>query len=116
MPASRAGVAGTKQKKRLQRRNKKGCCRSCVIWAKMANIDRERSRVFRPRRHSQRSPSWLGPPSSRIPPKVCCSVGPKVAPGLCVPGRLARANTRRVLLFPLFGFFFLVDFTVLGIS
>ena len=35
--------------------------------------------------------------------------GPKVGSWLVRAGRLARANTAR-LLFPLFGFFFLVDF------
>ena len=108
MPVSRAGVAGTKQKKRLQWRDKKGCCRSCVIWAKMASIDRERSRVFRPRRHSQPQPELA---RAAVVSHTSQSVlqGPKWAPGLCVQGG-SRERTRRVLLFPLFGFFFLVDF------
>ena len=109
MPVSRAGVAGTKQKKRLQWRDKKGCCRSCVIWAKMASIDRERSRVFRPRRHSQRNPSWLGPPSSRIPPKVCCRAQSGLLACAC---RAARASEHGASCSSRCRFFFLVDLTV----
>jgi hypothetical protein len=96
MPASRAGVAGTKQKKRLQRRNKKGCCRSCVIWAK----DGEHRPREEPRPAAQTLATQPELARAAVVSHTSQSVlpGPKVGSWLVRAGRLARANTARLAL------------------